>query len=174
VSQKIKIYLIFFIAMFCCFMEHYAATKTTLLLPHTMVQDTILIDEEEAEMAFANAKYFYDDMFYHLLQHFISGIWKLKRNYQRFNDAEDDLELALTFYTAIKDEEKIKALRKMSNKSTTYLLLSLFLSIYKLASIFGLLLLLGGGGITIAVALFVLPVFLLIESVLFGLKKIIK
>jgi hypothetical protein len=172
-SLKLYIFqLLFFVALL--FPNESAAATASLPKLTSPAKDTILIDEEEAEMAFANAKYFYDDMFYHLLQHFISGIWKLKRNYQRFNDADEDLELALTFYTAVKDEEKIKALRKMSNKSTTYLLLSLFLSIYKLASVFGLLLLLGGGGVTIAVALFVLPVFLLIESVLFSLKKIIK
>lgn len=172
-SLRIYIFpIVFFLLLF--FPKESAAATASLPQLAIISRDTILIDEAAAEIAYATAKDFYDDMFYHTVQHFVMGIWKLRRHYNHFASIDEDIKLALAFYTAVKDEEKMKALQKMNNKSTVYILLTLFFSLSKLASIYTLILFIGLGGSSIAVALFALPIFLLLENILFGFKKSLK
>ena len=142
---------------------------------YAIVQDTIVIEEKEAEKAYQKAVSYYNSVVYYILATLFVNLLAILF-YIYHSRADKNIEKALLFYEAVGDKEKVAVLKKLERRSNGILvfyvlsLFSRFLFIFAILFIFVSLL---GGPIMITslLGLAILTYFLIFETILFRLKS---
>ncbi len=160
----------------------YAASIAFPTPQYIIAQDTIMIDEEEAEIAYDNAKYYYQKAEQSLFNNRFFSIFRgisIFHFFSYYRKAEGNMEEAFLFYKAIDDKEKLIALADMSKKVERMIILIIGLMLLQFSSLsflFSKIAILAGSPIP-----FVVPAaiafgfsYLFAESFIFKTKRIMK
>jgi uncharacterized membrane protein YuzA (DUF378 family) len=142
--------------------------------------DDVVIDETMAADAYRRAKDFYEHAFMmSLFPRRSMGFFGFFKMLRKIMDNEDDIEIAMLYYYAVKDEVKMEELQYFAKRANGMLfivalnilspVLSIFTSLILLTSIFG-----GGGLLPIATLLMGISAIIMIlvmDKIVFKIKK---
>jgi hypothetical protein len=176
-SQKIKIYTILFLMLVFSTNESFCLSQKTIV-----AQDSIIILEDDAEIAFDNAKFYYQKAEQSLYNNKLFSIFQglsIFHFFSYYRKAEENSSDAITFYKAVGDKEKLIALMDMSKKIERMYIIMISLILLQFASLsFSFFRIFSALGVPIsfvtpAAATFLL-LYIIAEPVLFKTKKIVK
>lgn len=176
-SLRIKIYAIFF------FIQLFVINESLCLSQKTITaQDSIIFTEDDAEIAFDNAKYYYQKAEQSLFNNRFFGIFRgisIFHFFSHYRKAEENMDEAFLFYKAIGDKEKLIALGDMSKKVERMIIIIIGLILLQFSSLFLLfssISILAGSPISFVfpAAIAFLVSYLLAEPMIFKTKKMMK
>lgn len=173
--MKNKIYFFLFLMAMNYPSGTYAASTAFPTQRYAMVQDTIVIEEMEAEKAYQKAVSYYNSVVYYILATLLVNLLAILF-YIYHSRADKNIEKALLFYEAVGDKEKVAVLKKLETRSNGILVFYMLSFFSRFSFIFAMLFILAsllGGSIIITTLLgmIILTYFLIFEAILFKLKS---